>query len=430
MFVGLTVNTCKPEALFPSCDRNSCAGDFGRDRVRTINLRGECPIPSTLTSAPVGIVLAQIGTPAAPDAASVRAYLRRFLSDRRIIDYSPLLWQPLLRGIILRTRPRRSARLYRSIWTEAGSPLLIHSEAQRSGLQQRLGPGYRVVLGLAYSSPGMEEAMAKLEEAGVRRILVMPLFPQYSSTTTASVYDAACFAALGRSGRRSPAAKRFIPALRLAEAYPSDPGYLAAMEASLKRTIASLKEEPDFYLLTFHGIPKRYAESGDPYPGQCELTSRLLAGRMGWEPGRWQLSYQSRFGPEAWLGPSTAETLAGLPKRGFRRPLVFSPGLVTDCLETLHELAAEGAEQFASGGGDPQALTVAPCLNDCPEWLDSLADRIRSETLGWIEDRVPCEGVAGGAGLEDAGSGRDRQKLEAGSPGEAAGRPRESGGGG
>jgi protoporphyrin/coproporphyrin ferrochelatase len=172
----------------------------------------------------IGVILAQIGTPDAPTAKSVRPYLRRFLSDRRIIDYPPLLWQPLLRGIILRVRPRRSAKLYSEIWLKEGSPLLLHSQAQVAGLQKLLGSRYQVELGLAYSEPGMEQAFARLESSGVTRIIVVPLFPQYSSTTTASVYDAACFAALGRRSAAGPVSKRFVPALRFMEAYYNAPG--------------------------------------------------------------------------------------------------------------------------------------------------------------------------------------------------------------
>ncbi|ASA19699.1 ferrochelatase [Paenibacillus donghaensis] len=333
---------------------------------------------------PIGVVIAQIGTPSSPDAQAVRPYLKRFLSDRRIIDYSPLFWQPLLRGVILRTRPRRSAELYKQIWLEAGSPLLLHSLAQQSGLQELLGSGYQVELGLAYSEPSMETAIARLEAAGVSRILILPLFPQYSSTTTASVYDQACFAALGRRSAGGPAAKRFVPALRLAEDFHDASGYIAAMKAHLERQLQSLPEEPDYYVLSFHGIPQRYADSGDPYPRQCMETARLLAAAMNWASGCWEVTFQSRFGPEKWVEPSTAAVLGELAGRGIQRPLVFSPGLVTDCLETLHELGVEGRELFAAGGGQPGQFMICPCLNDSPEWLEFLAGQAALHTAGWI----------------------------------------------
>lgn len=333
---------------------------------------------------PVGVILAQIGTPDAPSAKAVRPYLKRFLSDRRIIDYHPLLWQPLLRGIILRTRPRRSAKLYQEIWMKEGSPLLVHSRAQQTALQSLLGSRYQVELGLAYSEPSMQQAFRKLEAAGITRIIVLPLFPQYSSTTTASVYEAASYAALGRHSRSGQVSKRFVPALRFIEAYHDAPDYILAMKSLLLRKLGELDEEPDYYILSFHGIPRRYAETGDPYPQQCHETGRLLAEAMNWAPERWQISFQSRFGPEKWVGPSTADTLKELSGRGIRRPMIFSPGLVTDCLETLHELAVEGRELFASGGGTAENLTVAPCLNDHPEWIDFLAQMVNRTALGWF----------------------------------------------
>ncbi|WP_238654910.1 ferrochelatase [Paenibacillus piscarius] len=337
-----------------------------------------------MNPSPIGVILAQIGTPDAPSAKAVRPYLKRFLSDRRIIDYHPLLWQPLLRGIILRTRPRKSAKLYQEIWLEEGSPLLVYSRAQQAALQAQLGSCYQVELGLAYSSPDMSEAFRRLEAAGVTRIIVLPLFPQYSSTTTASVYEAASFAALGRQGRLGQVSKRFVPALRYIEAYHDAPGYIAAMTSLLQRQIEAMSEEPDYYILTFHGIPRRYAETGDPYPQQCQETGALLAEAMGWTPDQWQLTFQSRFGPETWVGPSTADTLKELSARGVRRPMIFSPGLVTDCLETLHELAVEGRELFVSGGGTAEQMAVAPCLNDTEEWISFLAGLIGRSAQGWL----------------------------------------------
>lgn len=333
----------------------------------------------------IGVILAQIGTPSAPTATAVRPYLKRFLSDRRVVDYNPLVWQPLLQGIILRTRPRRSAKLYSEIWEKEGSPLLLHSLNQQSGLQSLLGPTYQVELSLAYSEPSMEQAMSKIEGNGITRIIIVPLFPQYSSTTTASVYDQACFAALGRNSSNGPAIKRFIPALRFIDAYYSDPGYIAAMKSHLQHQIERLTADPDYVVLTFHGIPKRYVETGDPYPEQCMATARLLAEAMNWDTTQWEVTYQSRFGPEEWLGPSTADVLEGLAGRGIQRPLIFSPGLVTDCLETLHELAIEGREQFAAGGGQAEQLITIPCLNSHKDWLDYLADHIRKNALGWSE---------------------------------------------
>ncbi|WP_438431568.1 ferrochelatase [Gorillibacterium sp. sgz500922] len=338
-----------------------------------------------MESQQIGVVLAQIGTPEAPEARAVRPYLAKFLSDRRIIDYPAYLWKLLLHGIILRVRPKRSAALYREIWTEQGSPLMRISAKQRDGLQERLGEGFRVELGLAYSEPGIASAIQRLEEAGIRRIVVLPLFPQYSSTTTAVMYDKACFAALGRSRANGPAPKRFVPELRLIGSYHNRYGYIRAMCGLLSEMLDRLPQKPDHYVLTYHGIPARYAMTGDPYPGECEETSRLLASEMGWEPEEWTLAYQSRFGPETWLGPSVTEVLERLAGEGIRRPLVFSPGLVTDCLETLHELGIEARGEYAGHGGDSAGFVLCPCLNDHPDWLDFLAELVRAHSLGWEE---------------------------------------------
>lgn len=339
-------------------------------------------------SSPIGVLLAQIGTPSAPEAAAVRPYLRRFLSDRRVIDYSPLLWQPLLHGIILTVRPRKSARLYRQIWAEQGSPLLINSLCQQEGLQQRLGDGYKVELGFAYSKPDIREAMRRLEAAGAERILVLPLFPQYSSTTTAAVYDEACFAALGKGRRRGSSAKRFVPALRLAEAFFDHPGYIRAMQEHLAEQASALAEPPKRFVLSFHGIPQRYADTGDPYPRQCEETARRLAEAMGWAPEQWAIAYQSRFGPEPWLGPTTEEVLRSFTARDAARTMVFAPGFAADCLETIYELGLEARHNLMSGAAtslnaSAAEFQLAPCMNDHPAWLGFLADFAREGTASW-----------------------------------------------
>ncbi|MCK8488118.1 ferrochelatase [Paenibacillus sp. MBLB2552] len=336
----------------------------------------------------IGVLLAQVGTPSEPTAKEVRPFLRRFLSDRRVIDYPPLLWQPLLRGVILAVRPKRSARLYARIWGEEGSPLLAISRRQQAGLQQRLGDRYKVELGFAYSEPDIAQAMSRLEAAGADRILVLPMYPQYSSTTTAAIYDAACFAALGKARRSGPSAKRFVPELRLAGTFFDHPGYIRAMQVHLTSLLQGLSQPPDRFLLSFHGIPQRYADGGDPYPEQCRETARLLAEAMGWTPEQWDLAYQSRFGPETWLGPSTAEQLQRLADSGAKRPLLFAPGFVADCLETLYELGVEAKEDFTArsgGASDGDGFTVAPCLNDQPDWLEALAGIVRDQTKGWAD---------------------------------------------
>jgi ferrochelatase len=332
----------------------------------------------------IGVILAQIGTPSEPTAKAVRPYLKRFLSDRRIVDYHPLLWQPLLQGVILTVRPKRSAKLYKEIWTEQGSPLRVYLHKQQVGLQERLGEGFRVEVGMAYSEPSIEQAMRALENEGITRIIIMPLFPQYSSTTTASVYDEACFAALGRRSASGSTAKRFVPTLRFVDAYYNHPGYIAAMKHHLEQQLKSLQSPPDKFILTFHGIPQRYADTGDPYPDQCLETAELLAREMGWARDQWEIVYQSRFGREPWVGPATFDVLGDLARQGVKRPFLFAPGFATDCLETLHEIGVEGREVFENAGGPGEHYTMAPCLNDQATWLDFLTEYVRSNAQGWF----------------------------------------------
>ncbi len=326
-----------------------------------------------MASQKIGVLLAQLGSPDAPTAQALRTYLKQFLSDRRVIDYHPALWQPLLRGIILRVRPAKSARLYQRIWLKEGSPLVVYSEAQAKGLQARLGDRCRVIVGMTYGNPSIRDAVRTLEAEGITQITVLPMFPQYSSTTTASIYDAVYAAAAGRRSMPGYENKRFVPTLRFIEPYYDHPGYIQAMKQHIEAQVGELDQPPDKFVITFHGIPKRYTLTGDPYRQQCERTAALLAEAMGWSPDDWTLSFQSQFGREEWLQPYTEDVLTGLHAQGVERPFVFSPGFVTDCLETLDELGNEGREQFAHGGGHAESFYLAPCLNDSPVWLDALA---------------------------------------------------------
>lgn len=340
-------------------------------------------------STKIGVLVAQLGTPAAPTPKALRSYLNQFLSDRRVIDYHPFLWQPILQGIILRTRPRRSARLYQRIWLKEGSPLLIYSQKQQEMLQALLGDSYRVIVGMTYGQPAIKEAVRTLEAEGIDRIIVLPMFPQYSSTTTASIYDSVYTAVAGRHGFLLHDHKRFIPSLRFVAPYYDYPPYIEAMRAHLQETIAALPARPDKYIITFHGIPARYVRTGDPYRQQCERTAQLLAEAMQWQADDWLISFQSRFGPENWLEPYTEDVLTSLHSQGVERPLVFSPGFVTDCLETLDELGNEGQEQFEAGGGHREHYHLAACLNDHPLWIDTLADLVRQNAAGWLAEPEP-----------------------------------------
>jgi ferrochelatase len=320
----------------------------------------------------VGVLLGQVGTPEAPTPKAVRAYLARFLSDRRVVDYPAWLWQPLLRGVILPTRSRKSARLYQRIWTDNGSPLLVESLKQRAALQAALGADYRVVLGMAYAGPTFEKAIDDLLADGIDDVIVLPMFPQYSSATTASVYDAVFAATADRAGK----ARRLVPALRFVRPYYDHPGYIATLRARIEEAAAK-GERPDHIVLTFHGLPERYVNDGDPYQNHCNLTTAALVAAMGWQPSDYTVCYQSRFGPEKWVGPSTADILKGLNARGIVRPLVVAPGFTTDCLETLDELGNEGRDEFAHGGGDPAQYRLCPCLNDAAGWIETMADLVK-----------------------------------------------------
>ena len=248
------------------------------------------------TSSKIGVLVAQLGTPETPTARALRPYLREFLSDPRVIDLHPLRWYPILYLFVLTLRPKRSAALYTNIWTDEGSPLMVHSKAQTHGLQERLGDDYRVILGMRYGEPSIARAIGTLEQEGIDRILVFPMYPQFSCTTTGSIYDAVNRAA---GGRRCPwffDRKRSMPALRFVPPYYDHPAYIDALRQSVADEVARLDWTPDRYLITFHGIPKRYVDEGDPYRRQCEETRRLLAQALDLSDDQWVGGFQSRFG--------------------------------------------------------------------------------------------------------------------------------------
>ena len=333
------------------------------------------------SSSKIGVLVAQLGTPQAPTARALRPYLRQFLSDPRVIDLHPLRWYPILYLFVLTRRPARSAALYANIWTDEGSPLMVHSQAQTRGLQERLGAAYRVVLGMRYGEPSIERAVQSLEREGIERILVFPMFPQFSCATTGSIYDAVNRAALGRRCPWFFDRKRQMPALRFVPPYADHPAYINALKQSVAAAVARLSWTPDCYLITFHGIPQRYVDEGDPYRRQCEETARQLATALGLSDDEWVRGFQSRFGKEPWLEPYTEEVLERLGSQDVRRLVAICPGFTADCLETLDEIGREGAEQFAHGGG--QQFHLVPCLNNHPAWLDAMAAIARQELAGW-----------------------------------------------
>ncbi len=329
---------------------------------------------------PVGVLLAQLGTPSAPTARALRPYLRQFLADPRVVDVPPLKWWPILHLFVLTRRPARSAALYRRVWQPEGSPLLLHSQAVARGLQAQLGSPYRVALGMRYGEPSLDQAVAALVRDGCTRILVLPMFPQFSCSTSGSIYDGATQAA---NGRRCPwffSHRRWMPTLRFAPPYFDDPGYLEALAVALR---GHLGDQPvDHYLFSFHGLPQRYADEGDPYPQHCQATARGLAAGLHLSTAQWSLAYQSRFGREAWLQPYTDVRFVQLAQQGVRHLAVACPGFTADCLETLDEIGHEGERLFTAAGGS--SLRLVPCLNDHPVWLRALVDIAHRETAGWV----------------------------------------------
>ena len=317
----------------------------------------------------VGVLLINLGTPDAPEPAAVRRYLAEFLSDPRVVEIPPLLWQPILRGVILRTRPKKSAEAYAQVWTDEGSPLMAISKRQAAGLRQRLGDGISVGLAMRYGTPSIGEALARMADAGFRRMLVAPLYPQYCAATTATAIDAV---------GAQLAKMRWQPAIRTLPPYYDDPLYIGALKASLERQIASLDFTPDRLLLSFHGMPERTRELGDPYHDQCQETARLVAQQLSLQV---DVAFQSRFGRATWLEPATDATLAAYPGQGVKKLAIGAPGFSADCLETLEELGIRGRETFLAAGGTHFARL--DCLNSDDEGMGMLEGLVRRELAGW-----------------------------------------------
>ncbi|MFN2099731.1 ferrochelatase [Altererythrobacter sp. MF3-039] len=324
-------------------------------------------------SGKVGLLLVNLGTPDAPEPGAVKRYLKQFLSDRRVVEIPPIAWQPILRGIILNTRPKKSAHAYAQVWSDEGSPLAVITRKQAEGLQQLLGEGVEVDWAMRYGFPSIEALLKIMHGNGCDRILVAPLYPQYSSATTATVVDEV---------GRVLADMRWQPALRYLPPYHDDPAYIDALAKNIGSQLDGLSFEPEVLLLSFHGMPQRTLELGDPYHCHCQKTARLLEELLGRSGLRIETTFQSRFGRAKWLEPATDTTLIAEAERGTRRLAVATPGFSADCLETLEEIAIQGKEQFCEAGGTDFAALA--CLNDSDPGMQMLEQIMRRELAGWI----------------------------------------------
>lgn len=324
----------------------------------------------------IGVLLVNLGTPDAPSYFAVQRYLREFLSDRRVINASRFIWLPILYGVVLPFRPIRTGRNYRKIWLPDGSPLAVYSRSLAIKIGERLqstpGVEVRVALGMTYGNPSIASVIASLAEQTATRLLVLPLYPQYCSSTTGSVFDRVT---------RALQRWRWLPETRFVNDYHDDAGYIDALAARVEKHWSEVGERSHL-LLSYHGIPAAYVEQGDPYQAQAEATTRLLVSRLGLAAGEWSHCYQSRFGSVVWLQPYTEDMLEVLAKRGLRKLTVVSPSFAVDCLETLEEVAIDYRDKFLELGGE--RLTLVPALNDEDRHVEVLAAIIRTQLKGWI----------------------------------------------
>ncbi len=331
--------------------------------------------PGDGTEAATGVLLVNLGSPEAPTAPALRRYLAQFLDDPRVIELPRWQWRPILYGMVLPSRPRRVAAAYGRIWGEDGSPLLSISRRQAAALEARLterrGETVKVALGMSYGEPSIPAALEELRHAGVQRLLLLPLYPQYSGSTVASVFDATVNA-LSRLRR--------IPELRTVHGYAEEPAYIEALAASV-REYRDAHGSGDLLLFSFHGVPQRYVDNGDPYYDECVLTAHRVAARLGLTDDQWRLTFQSRFGREPWLQPYTDETLEALGQSGLGRVDVLCPGFAADCLETLDEIAYENREAFEAAGGG--SLHYIGALNDRADHIEALTELATRHMEGW-----------------------------------------------
>jgi ferrochelatase len=317
----------------------------------------------------IGVLLINLGTPDAPEAGAVRRYLAEFLSDKRVVEIPWFVWKPILHGIVLRTRPKKSAHAYRQVWTEEGSPLASITRRQSAALQELMGDGVIVDYAMRYGNPGIAQSLDNLVSLGCERILLAPLYPQYCAATTATANDAA-FAAL--------MAMRWQPAIRTLPPYHDDPIYIDALTASIERQLSALDFGPQKLLLSFHGMPQRTLELGDPYHCHCRKTARLLGERLSLPT---DIAFQSRFGRAKWLEPATDKMLADYPSQGVTKLAIAAPGFSADCLETLEELGIRGRNSFLAAGGTRFARL--DCLNTDADGMAMLHALVRRELAGW-----------------------------------------------
>ena len=325
---------------------------------------------------PLGLLMVNLGSPDAPTAEAIRRYLSQFLHDYRVVDTARWIWCPILHGVILRARPKRSAKAYASIWGDGEeAPLVRITRAQVAGVQAQLGDEVMVETAMRYGNPSIETGLDKLMAAGCEKIAVLPLYPQYAGATTASAYDGVAKALDGKWN---------VPELRFLRDYYREPTFIAALADNLSDHLAALDWTPDRILASYHGLPQTYVDAGDPYQSECLETTELLRAHTGYSDEVLQSTFQSRFGPKAWLQPYTDKVLEALPAQGVKKVAVMMPGFSSDCLETLEEIAMEAEESFLEAGGTH--FTAVPCLNDRVDHIDLLTDLARRRLLsGWLD---------------------------------------------
>lgn len=339
------------------------------------------PQPRRESAVDAGILLTNLGSPDAPTPKALRKYLREFLGDPRVIELNRVVWWLILNGIVLRTRPAKSAHAYQQVWTPEGAPLIVGTRSLAHRLEAELsrmaGRPVAVAMAMRYGAPSIADGLDELDRRGVRRVLVLPLYPQYAAATTATTFDA-----LGDALKR----RRLVPQLRFVADYHAEPAWIAAVTASVRERWAT-EGEPDFFLMSFHGVPVRYVRAGDPYQLQCMASAKQIVEMLGWPAEKAGVAFQSRFGREPWITPYTDEELVRVAKAGVKKLDVACPGFSIDCLETLEEIAMQGRETFLAAGGEQFRYVSA--LNDSPRHVDALAAIASRQIRDWLDTETP-----------------------------------------